>query len=479
MIILSESNSDKLVISFNFPPNKDISGIVVAKRIINDNSKVDVIHNVGKNTDDFKFDFSEDFIDTRFATSIDSKRDSIECIFNFINQGLNLIDEKDYKEIYSRSWLMANHYLALEYKFRHPDVFWVAEFSDPVLKNMKGEIKSYKSSQLNDEEFINRANLNIKELDNDSFKLLDNPNNTFYLAEYLTFLFSDEIIFTNENQRKIMLEGYDDAIKQLVISKSKIIPHPTLDEKYYHLSDNSIKLNEDDINLAYFGKSFYTNRHFEALFFAFESLNHKYKSKIKFHLFINRDEFLDTLINDLEFKENIIVRKPLDYLEFLNCTLNFDILLITDTITKDYFSVNPYLPSKLSDYLGSNKDIWAIYEKGSTLSSLDLKYKSDITDFKQSADVLLKILNDYGYADSECSFDYGFYERRINQLNRIIRNENKISNQRKGKISKLNRENKRLSKRIKKLNDEKTEILSSTSWKITAPFRKLFSFIKR
>ena len=130
-------------------------------------------------------------------------------------------------------------------------------------------------------------------------------------------------------------------------------------------------------------------------------------------------------------------------------------------------------------YLGSNKDIWAIYEKGSTLSSLDLKYKSDITDFKQSADVLLKILNDYGYADSECSFDYGFYERRINQLNRIIRNENKISNQRKGKISKLNRENKRLSKRIKKLNDEKTEILSSTSWKITAPFRKLFSFIKR
>lgn len=470
MIILSES--DKLVVSFKFPPDKDISGIVVAKRIINDNSKVDILHNKQENDDTLNFDKLDDYINERLCTPIDSERDSIDCIFNFINQGMDLIDKRDYKEIYSRSWFMSNHYLALEYKFRHPDVHWTAEFSDPVLRDMKGKIKNYKSSRLDNDEFINKVNSKIEELGNANFDLLDNPNNSFYLAEYLTFLFADRIIFTNKNQREIMLESYNDFIKEVVIDKSEIIPHPTLCKDYYHLKESSIDLDKDDINIAYFGTSYYISRHFEALFFAFESINHRYKDKIKFHLFISKDEFLDVLIDDLDFKDNIIIRDPLDYLEFLNATLKFDILLINDTITDGYFTVNPYLPSKLSDYLGSDKDIWAIYENKSTLSKVDVKYKSPINDFKQSSKVLLDILNDYGYEDSESSFNDDFYEIRINQLNRII-------GKHETEISKLNEKNKKLSKKNKKLNKTQKEILSSSSWKITAPLRKLFSVFRR
>ena len=43
MIILN--GSDKLIISFKFPPDSDVSGIVVAKRIINNGLKVDILHN--------------------------------------------------------------------------------------------------------------------------------------------------------------------------------------------------------------------------------------------------------------------------------------------------------------------------------------------------------------------------------------------------------------------------------------------------
>lgn len=474
MIILSDSdNAEKLVISFKFPPDKDISGIVVAKRIIKDNSVVDVLQNA-QDDDSYNFDEVNDFINERLYVSVDSERDSVECIFNFVNQGLELIDDREYKEIYSRSWYMSNHYLALEYKFNHPDTFWVAEFSDPVLLNMKGKIKTHKLSVLNDEGYIEKLNLRIDEYNaqhSTDFDKLDNPNNSFYIAEYLTFLFADRIIFTNENQRETMLSTHDDEIGKLAVEKSEIMPHPTLDDKYYHLAETSFELKEGDINLAYFGNSYYPSRHFEPLFFAFESLNHRYKDKIKFHLFIKKDEFIDALIDDLEFRDNIIINDPLDYFEFLNATLKFDVLLINDTLTEGFFPHNPYLPSKLSDYLGSGRDIWAIYEKNSTLSTLDLKYKSLLTDYKQSREVLLNILNDYGYADDEFSFDDSFYEKRINQLNRMIFDREMSNKQKNIKIKQLNNKN-------KKLNEENKKLLSSKSWKTTAPLRKMMSFFR-
>ena len=474
MIILSDSdNAEKLVISFKFPPDKDISGIVVAKRIIKDNSVVDVLQNA-QDDDSYNFDEVNDFINERLYVSVDSERDSVDCIFNFVNQGLELIDEREYNEIYSRSWYMSNHYLALEYKFKHPDAFWVAEFSDPVLLNMKGKIKTHKLSVLDDEGYIEKLNSRIDEYNNQhstDFDKLDNPNNSFYIAEYLTFLFADKIIFTNENQRETMLSTHDDEIRKLAFEKSEIIPHPTLDEKYYHLAETSFDLEEGDINLAYFGNSYYPSRHFEPLFFAFESLNHRYKDKIKFHLFIKKDEFIDALIDDLEFRNNIIINDPLDYFEFLNATLKFDVLLINDTLTEGFFPHNPYLPSKLSDYLGSGRDIWAIYEKNSTLSTLDLKYKSLLTDYRQSRDVLLDILNDYGYADDEFSFDDSFYEKRINQLNRMIFDREMSNKQKNIKIKQLNNKN-------KKLNEENKKLLSSKSWKTTAPLRKMMSFFR-
>ena len=467
MIILSET--DKLVISFKFPPDSDVSGIVVAKRIINDNSKVDVLHNHIED-DSLDFQHLDEFINERFETSVDSKRDSPDCIFNFIDKGMDLIGEKEYKEIYSRSWYMSNHYLALEYKSAHPDVIWTAEFSDPVLRNMQGNIKNYKSAVLDDQQYIDRLNANIEKL---GMKPLDNPNTTFFIAEYLTLLFADKIIFTNENQREMMLETYDDEIRNLVIEKSQIIPHPTLDDKYYHLRECEIELDEDDINIAYFGTFYYVLRHFEPLFYAYESLNHKFKDKIKFHIFINSGDFLYVLIEELDFKENITIRNLLDYPEFLNATTKYDILLVNDTITEDKFTVNPYLPSKLADCKGSGSDLWIIYENNSTLSKEDAKYRSSMNDFKQTKDILVQILKDYGYDDEDYDFDDYFFEKRITDLNIIVRREFDEKNKLKAKNVRLNKEIKKLKAENRKLKSENQEILSSNSWKITKPLRDL------
>ena len=63
-------------------------------------------------------------------------------------------------------------------------------------------------------------------------------------------------------------------------------------------------------------------------------------------------------------------------LEFLNLTTQFDVLVVDDARTADCHDVNPYLPSKVADYVGSGTPVWAIYEPGSVLSSLQFDHRS-------------------------------------------------------------------------------------------------------
>lgn len=464
MIVLD--NVDKLVISFKFPPSDDVSGIVVGKRIIKDDSLVDVIHNEVDESEFLNFDVIEKYINERFVVSVDGKRDSHTAIKEFIRQSFDILNEKDtYREIYSRSWYMANHFLAMEYKFKHPDVFWTAEFSDPVSRKMDGNLRMNKAAMVENDKYISKLNSKIAQL-NQNFRPLENPNVSYFIAEYLTFIFADKIIFTNPNQCEIMLEIYDEEFRNFVMDKSVIIPHPTLDDEFYHLEEHEMELNSSDVNIAYFGNIYYISRHFEALFYAFDSLNHKYKDKLKFHLFLNNDYYFKILINDLDIKDSITIRKPLRYFEFLNATTQFDVLLINDTITKDFYRINPYLPSKLSDYKGSHIDIWAIYENGSVLSSQNVKYKSSMTDYRQSTEVLIDILKDHGYDDDSYTLNDSVYENRITQLNLTMKKEVNAKNRYRRQIKKLKKENKRL-------KEENDKILSSNSWKITKPLRKL------
>ena len=66
--------------------------------------------------------------------------------------------------------------------------------------------------------------------------------------------------------------------------------------------------------------------------------------------------------------------------------------------------------------------IWAICEKGSTLSKADVRYKSDIHDYESSALELVKILNDNGFVDEDYSFN-DYYQTRLTALNELYQKE--------------------------------------------------------
>lgn len=465
----TKENADTLVISYKFPPSDDINGIVLAKRIITNGSFVDVILNKVEEHEHINFDEIDNYIDNRFYTSVDFIRDTDKAIFEFNKQGLKIIGDNEYREIYSSSWALSNHFLGLEYKLKHPDVFWTAEFSDPLTRDMNGKFKEY--HKLNNEEYTDKLNSKIREKDS-NLKLLEDPT-IYTVSEYLTFIFADKIVFTNVNQKEMMLELYDEKIKEIVENKAEIAQHPTLEKKYYQLVEKKYEMNGEDINIAYFGNFYYAKRHFEALFYAYESLNHKFKDKIKFHVFLNDCALLKMVIEDLTFKENIIIRKPLDYFEFLNATTQFDILLVNDAITEGSFKINPYIPSKLSDYRGSGRDIWSMYENGSQLSKEDAKYKSPVNDFNQTRDVLINILNEYGYEDENYTFNDNYLGKRITDLNKLLAQEFQAKNKSNTKVSALKQKNKKLKKKVKKLKKEKEESSSSNIWNPLKSIKKI------
>ena len=132
-------NSKNLFISYFFPPSDNISGIVLAKRIINDNKKVDVL----TTSQDSKLTDFENalnpFIENKIIIPTSKSADSPEGIEEFIENSINKLPD-NYKTVTSRSWLMSNHFLALIYKLKNPDVYWKAEFSDPLLHDIKNTI---------------------------------------------------------------------------------------------------------------------------------------------------------------------------------------------------------------------------------------------------------------------------------------------------------------------------------------------------
>ena len=477
---MKDSNaSDELVISYLFPPSKDVAGMVLAKRYMLSEKRFDVIQaDVKKNRDDDFKRCVDEYINDQILIDINCNSSFPDCIFEFIDKSMAELDaRKTYKRISTRVWKLANNFLALEYKLKHPEVYWTAEFSDPLLYDIYNNRRDEdKKKDIHNQEYIDKLNSAIDKFNKTNatdFKLLDTPSNVHFLVEYIAYIFADKIIFTNENQREIMLDQFPLDVKDFVIQKSEIKPQPVLPEKYYHVKECDVDLDSNKINIGYFG-NIYSKRHFEMVFYAFETLNHKFKDRLKFHFYINDDDLFKQLTANLEILDNIQINETIDYLYFLNTTTKLDVLIINDLITGDCFDINPYRPSKLSDYQGSGSDIWAICEKGSILENTDVKYKSYIDEFESNTDVLVSILADYGYGDDDftTSDSEKYFLKRLTDLNVILDNSYKKSKNTDSKMRKLKRQNSKLKKEISKPNDKKEEPPSSKGLKITEKFRR-------
>lgn len=458
--------TNELIISYAFPPTNTTTSNVVAKRILSENKDVDVIcASLGDMQKDFtletyvnEFVVQKFIVDSNFSTDWDN-------ILNFSNEGLKLLGK--YDKIYSRANFPHSHFLALEYKLANPDTYWRAEFSDPLIFTFENR---HLSPKISDENYINRINEILKEKE---LELISEDNDINCVCEYLTFIFADEIIFTNESQKEVMINTQDFEIENIINGKSVISPHPTLDEKYYHVKESNYPLDENYVNFAYFGVIF-SNRSFEDFINAFENISDEYKERIRLHIFSpNRTLFEQVLPKELLDKTTFNFN--IDYLEFLNLTTKFDVLIVEDSYTKGHFIKNPYLPSKLSDYSGSNTTIWAICEENSEMSKLDIEYKTNMNDLNGNVNALNSIISDKSDMDIKSSpvneSEYARHRtnhltQKIAELIDVCESEFRKDEVYEAKINELNQ-------KIQILEKENSNNSNSNNWNIKKNFRKI------
>ena len=463
---LSILNNDEkeLIISYAFSPTNTTTSNVVAKRILSEKKNIDVICG---SLDEIQKDFTLEKVVLEYIVNKFSVKSNFSTdwnnILNFVNEGMKLIN--DYEKIYSRANFSHSHFLAVEYKLKNPDTYWRAEFSDPLIYTFGNR---HLSGKLEDKKYINRINKILKEK---NLELISSENDINTICEYLTFIFADEIIFTNESQKDVMIDTLPFKID--INEKYIISPHPTLDEKYYYIKKSDYQIDDEYINFAYFGVIF-SNRSFEDFINAFDNINDEYKDKIRLHLFTPNKTLFEQLLSE-ELLEKTTFNENVDYLEFLNLSMKFDVLIVEDSFTKGDFIKNPYLPSKLSDYNGSNTSIWAICEENSEMSKLDIEYKSYINDLSGNINILNLIMYEKTNIKAQISEndENEYKKQRTVHLTQKIAELIDVCESEFRKDSDYEAQINELTQKIQILEKENADILNSNSWKITKNFRKI------
>jgi glycosyltransferase involved in cell wall biosynthesis/ubiquinone/menaquinone biosynthesis C-methylase UbiE len=386
---INKPSAEELVISYCFVPYVDTSAIVMAKRILERDTLTDVVY-ANMSTVREKDKTLETLIKDNVVNTIEIQSSvsfsNWESIQDFSQKTLKEVGALYYESVYSRAMWPGSHFAAYEYKIKNPNTKWIAEFSDPILFDIHGKERYAK---INDKKYLDTINQRLKIQKLPEFK----NDNLFFWCEYLVYAFADEIVFTNKNQLSYMLEKTDKNLQEIVQKKSIIKSHPILPKKYYTLEKSHYSLDNTKVNFAYFG-AFYQTRKLNDLVEIIKVLPREYKEKITIHVFTNtKDELFDILKKE-KVSQFFKINNYLPFFEFLNLVTKFDCLIVNDAITKPEKSINPYLPSKLSDYIGGNASIWALYEKGSILSISDkVQYKSELSNIADGVNTLRNIID--------------------------------------------------------------------------------------
>lgn len=391
---LNRGTARDLAILFCFTPFLDTSALVAARRLRGRGLVTDVISQDMSNVRDV--DPASDLVAEEYvdeARILPGKAEFAEwpAIVAFAEAALAQVAELQerkgrYRSVYSRAMVIQSHFAAAVLKLRQPEIHWQAEFSDPVRVNAAGEERVGRVGE--DDWLVEELRAGVAAA---GFEL-PSTKRLYEWAEMVAFALADEIVFTNEHQLRFMLDSCPDP-KIAARADTVSVPrhHPTLPEHFYRLQETRYRLEPGVVHLAYFG-AFWSNRGISEVIAALESLTPAERARIRLHVFSNKPDKqrIDVLRRGLA--DVITVNGYEPFLAYLNLTLRFDALIVNDAATVGRFPINPYLPSKVSDYRGSGSPVWAIVEPGSVLSTLPTDHRSSLGDEDGAARVLRELL---------------------------------------------------------------------------------------
>ncbi|MGP7960239.1 glycosyltransferase [Sanguibacter sp. A247] len=386
--------AEKLVVSYAFPPYLDTSAMVVARRLCLAREPVDVLtHSMDaiRKKDPLADLLVKESVGHLMTVGGPAVFANWNRISVFATRGNEMVQDhltrrgRPYRSIYSRSMWPAAHVMAALFKVRNPNVRWVAEFSDPMHIDSEGNIRT--SSIPQDDGVFEEVERAIRHRGLSATE----SRNMWEWVENTAYALADEIVFTNANQQRFMLDHavYPEHAARAQ-SIARVDRHPTLPERFYHLEKSEYQLPAGRVNIGYFGV-FYKVRGVGDLLEALSALTPQERSRVMLHVFTNAPEDTAAEVASRGLDDCVSVQQYLPYLEFLELTKHFDWLVVTDARVADVHGINPYLPSKYSDYVGSGAKIWAVVEPGSVLAGIPTDAKTELGDVAAARSVLLSL----------------------------------------------------------------------------------------
>ncbi len=394
--VLNSGAARDLAILYAFAPFADTSAIVAARRIRARGVVVDVVSNNlrgFREQDASTAVISDAYVGRRHQ--VRSKATAFEwpALEKFCRDGMEVVEEwvddkGPYRSVYSRAMQPGSHLLAALVKLRWPETRWIAEFSDPVLWNAYGQRRV---GPVREGDLLETLSAAI------SAAGIDVPKNVVapHLVELVAYALADEIQFTNQNQMDFMLGYLDEPeLVEHVRAIATVAHHPTLPSAFYQRVHTSVERVPGRINIAYFG-AFYLTRGLTEVIDALQSLTAKERASVVLRVFTSDPDALNEEVARKGLSDVVHPSNYVPYLEFLNLTTTMDVLLVNDARTRGLYDLNPFLPSKWSDYSGSGRDIWAIVEPGSVLSGMSTAYRSELGDVATAAAQIRQMIADH------------------------------------------------------------------------------------
>jgi hypothetical protein len=390
--VVNGGQARDLAISYCFAPYLDSAGVIAAK-VINDRGRiVDVISadmSGVRKRDDAVGALAAPWIDEQLIMPGPPSFNDWTLISEFARSAVRAAEElhpkKRYRTLYSRALWVGSHVASALFKLRHPEVLWTAEFSDPL---GRGVDASRRSGILLDNDITAelRSAMSAR-----GMSAATDDLSLFEFVEHVTYLLADEIVFTNPNQRDYMLGLADKKLRATAEGKSVVRPHPAPEPRAYRARSAAYEVDPSLVNVGYFG-SFYGNRTLDELLIAMVNMPSRLRARLRLHVFCNKPDEFGKLVRSFGLDAYVHTNGYLDYMEFLNVTTRFDVLVVKDAETADQFAVNPFLPSKYSDYRGAGVPVWALVEPGSPLASLPTDHTSPVGDSNAALRVLQEIV---------------------------------------------------------------------------------------
>jgi glycosyltransferase involved in cell wall biosynthesis len=314
-------------------------------------------------------------------------------MFRYLRKCMKAANKVKYDAVYTSSIPAFTHLAGWWIKKKHKDIEWIASFSDPI----------YKSPYTDDL---------------DSFKeypwLLKIGFYVYvgiYMRPYyekVAMVHADKLIFVSEEQRDFMIENYPQELQQSMHKRSQVIPLNYIEE--WQMYKDLIELPKNKTQnkpllFIHIGR-IYGLRRVEQLLLALKELKEEdpdLSKKIRIEQYSQFLPRYQKLVKQYHLEDIVFWYDKILYGDVLKKMQKADVLLLFDSIIE---GKQPYLPSKILDYLLVQKEILSICPENCPAHKILCKKgyiccENDAKDIKERIKELIIKIPDYHYSIEE------------------------------------------------------------------------------